>query len=197
MPIFRKHPILKIGRGKIVYLDLEVGVRRDELVEANNDQALSEALKSTRHRLESETRKVARLRAKLAKQRSATRAPVSENGSPQVFFLVGQGKSGTGWLMQMLNSHPEVLCWGEGQFFGTALSDRGVERIKSGEDRNRNRPSGSLYNAITGSEPIRLWVEHSIWTKNADPDRLLNRLVGVAIEHFLIRRLSKTDKRIV
>src|SRR3712207_1166018 len=99
MPIFRRHPRLKIGRGKKVFLDLEMGVTRDELVEANNHQALSEELKRTRHRLESETRKVARLRAKLAKQRSATRAPVSKNGGPQVFLLVGQGKSGTGWLM--------------------------------------------------------------------------------------------------
>src|SRR5215217_8707307 len=40
--------------------------------------------------------------------------------SPQVFFIVGYGKSGTTWLKTLLNAHPEVLCKGEGRFFTLA-----------------------------------------------------------------------------
>jgi Sulfotransferase family len=35
-----------------------------------------------------------------------------------VFFVVGLGKSGTSWLMRTLDGHPEILCRGEGRFFG-------------------------------------------------------------------------------
>jgi hypothetical protein len=33
-----------------------------------------------------------------------------------VFFVVGQGKSGTGWLRKMLDYHPEELCRGREGF---------------------------------------------------------------------------------
>ena len=37
--------------------------------------------------------------------------------STPVFFVTGLGKSGTRWLTKILDSHPEVLCKGEGRFF--------------------------------------------------------------------------------
>jgi hypothetical protein len=42
--------------------------------------------------------------------------------SPSPFFVVGYGRSGTTWLETSLNSHPEVLCKGEGMFFCRSMS---------------------------------------------------------------------------
>lgn len=36
--------------------------------------------------------------------------------SKQIFFAVGAPKSGTTWLQKMLDTHPEILCSGEGHF---------------------------------------------------------------------------------
>lgn len=32
----------------------------------------------------------------------------------KLFFIMGMPKSGTTWLVRMLNAHPEICCWGEG-----------------------------------------------------------------------------------
>ncbi|MGO1118047.1 sulfotransferase family protein [Rhodovibrionaceae bacterium A322] len=37
----------------------------------------------------------------------------------QLFFVMGAPKSGTTWLQRLLDSHPEVLCSGEGHFADT------------------------------------------------------------------------------
>lgn len=34
----------------------------------------------------------------------------------QIFFVVGAPKSGTTWLQKLLDSHPEIACYGEGHF---------------------------------------------------------------------------------
>jgi hypothetical protein len=36
--------------------------------------------------------------------------------SKQIFFVVGSPKSGTTWLQKLLDSHPDILCSGEGHF---------------------------------------------------------------------------------
>ena len=59
---------------------------------------------------------VDRLRARFRTQ-ALRAAPYPGEGMP-VFFLVGLAKSGTTWLMKTLDAHPEVLCKGEGRFFG-------------------------------------------------------------------------------
>lgn len=41
----------------------------------------------------------------------------------QVFFLTGLPKSGTTWMMNILNSFDEICCLGEGRFFGGGLED--------------------------------------------------------------------------
>lgn len=38
--------------------------------------------------------------------------------NPEIFFLTGFGKSGTTWMMHMLNKKKEVVCKGEGRFVG-------------------------------------------------------------------------------
>lgn len=146
-----------------------------------------ERLEKVRRRLEKKDQKISTLQAQLDQASGEDRAPV--------FFVVGLGKSGTGWLMKLLDTHPEVLCRGEGKFFGQEWTEKTLERIRAGEERTANRPPGSLYGAVTGSEALRFWIERSIWTKNDDPDERLNRLAGLVTEHFLHERLHATGKR--
>ena len=65
-----------------------------------------------------------------------------------VFFIVGFAKSGTSWVARILDAHPEVLCKGEGIFFG-----RGADL---GARQGLLTPT-SLYGALADSEYLRAW----------------------------------------
>jgi len=107
-----------------------------------------------------------------------------------VFFVVGQQKSGTTWLMRMLDAHPEILCRGEGRFFGQW---RQKSLVKSGE----MRPPSSLLYALREAEYLRLWVERSVWSRDDDAGEHLNNLARMAVDYFLRGELAKTGKRLV
>jgi hypothetical protein len=111
--------------------------------------------------------------------------------SKPVFFVVGNQKSGTTWLMTMLDSHPEILCQGEGRPFGRTWRQ---EHLKQ---KRASYPPTSLYNAIVSSEDLRYWVERSVWSKRDDTDEHLAKLTGLAIEYFLTQQLLRTGKRLV
>jgi hypothetical protein len=94
-----------------------------------------------------------------------------------MFFLVGRSKSGTSWLMRLFNSHPEILCRGEGKFFG--------------EDK-----SNALHGALARSKELRRWLGHNPWTlRDDDPD--LDEIVANTISYLMQQKLRKTDKKIV
>ena len=114
----------------------------------------------------------------------------STPGTP-LFFIVGQQKSGTTWLMKTLDAHPEILCRGEGRPFGR---DWRRERLKQGQG---GYPPTSLYNAIASSEDLRYWIERSVWSRHDDPDEHLANLTRLAVEYFLTQQLLKTGKRLV
>ena len=59
------------------------------------------------------------------------------------FFVGGHGRSGTTWLQRTLNSHPEILCNGEGMFFGRDMGDFGGRRL--------------LYKVLANSEELKAW----------------------------------------
>ncbi|WP_119067293.1 sulfotransferase domain-containing protein [Rubrobacter indicoceani] len=107
-------------------------------------------------------------------------------GSP-VFFVQGNQKSGTTWLMKMLDAHPEVLCRGEGRPFGRNFSKAG----RSGY------PAASLYNTLSSSEKLETWIKNSVWSKRDDPERHIDSLSGLAIEYFLKDKLLKSGKKFV
>ena len=65
------------------------------------------------------------------------------------FFVVGEMKSGTSWVMWMLDSHPEIFCSGEGCFFGR---DQEREEIPVILD-----PTPSLRNGLLGCEGLQIW----------------------------------------
>jgi hypothetical protein len=108
-----------------------------------------------------------------------------------VFFIVGQQKSGTTWLMRMLDAHPEILCRGEGRFFGRGWRQESVKRIDA------KRPPSSLYNAVLDAEYLKLWIERSVWSREDDPDEHVDNLLRIAVDYFLMAELSKTGKRLV
>ena len=116
----------------------------------------------------------------------------SGEGVP-VFFVVGLAKSGTTWLMKTLDAHPEILCKGEGLFFGR-------EHRRELDDMARmvaRQPPSSLYNALLGSEYLRLWIERSVWSRDGDPDEHLKALLRLAMDYFLNERLARSGKRLV
>jgi hypothetical protein len=109
-----------------------------------------------------------------------------------VFFIVGHARSGTTWLRTILNSHPEILCRGEGRFF-----ERNFWWEDFQESQLKNIPPSSLYGAILESKYLKAWVERSVWAPDEDTERHLTNLTRMTIDYFLVEQLSKTNKRIV
>jgi Sulfotransferase domain len=111
--------------------------------------------------------------------------------TPPVFFIIGNGKSGTTWLMRLLNFHPQVLCRGEGRFFEKDWHRPDLRDIEA------NTPPRSLYGALHHAEDLRLWVQRSVWAKSEEIEDYLDKLSGLAVEYFLERELAKSGKKIV
>lgn len=149
---------------------------------------LSRVSRRARRELALKDAEIAALRRELTRLRGGEDLPTV--GVP-VFFVVGNQKSGTTWLMRMLDAHPEILCRGEGRFFG------GSWRQKSLKRRDALRPASSLYNAVLDAEYLRLWIERSVWSRNDDVIEHLDNLTRMAIDYFLGGELLKSGKRVV
>lgn len=92
------------------------------------------------------------------------------------FFLIGTPKSGTSWLMEILNSHPEIICRGEGKLFG--------------KDSPR-----TLHGALARSELLAAWLDRNPWTwHERDPD--LEDLVRAIVDYLMSEKLAKAKKKI-
>ncbi len=176
MPTFRKLKTLRALRGAKASLGAAVGALR------------SRQTRRTRKQMAIKEGEIAALRRELA--RGGGRSQGSVRSTP-VFFVLGYQRSGTTWLMLMLDSHPEILCRGEGRFFG------GGWRQKSLKQADVRRPPGSLYNALLKAEYLKLWIERSVWSRNDDAGEHLNNLTRMVIDYFLIGELSKSGKRMV
>ncbi len=97
-------------------------------------------------------------------------------GFPEPFFIVGASRSGTTWLQRLLDSHPQILCKGEGMFFGREM--KGHENAKS------------LYAALSNSEELRIWHKRKVWTRGGFED-FLPEMVRVMADHLFARELRK------
>ncbi len=148
----------------------------------------SRASRGSRRQIAVKDAEIAALRKDLARTGDRGRRGIVET---PVFFVVGQQKSGTTWLMRMLDAHPEVLCRGEGRFFGRGWRQESVKQ------RDAKRPPSSLYNAVLDAEYLRLWIERSVWSRDDDPDEHTDNLLRMAVDYFLMAELSKTGKRLV
>jgi hypothetical protein len=144
-----------------------------------------------RQQIASNNREISALRRELAEARGGVAGHPGTGASSPVFFVVGYQKSGTTWLQKMLDTHPEVLCDGEGRPFGRNWRQ---EYLKQ---KAASYPPTSLYHAILSAEDLRYWVERSVWSKRDDTEEHLGNLTRLAVEYFLTQRLLKSGKRFV
>lgn len=118
--------------------------------------------------------------------------PALSVDAPPIFFVVGRAKSGTSWLMRILDSHPEIMCKGEGRFFGRNFKQENLEEARKG----KIQPS-SLYRAILEAGYLKAWIERSVWTVGDNVEEHLENLTRLATSYFLAQRLAESGKRIV
>lgn len=159
---------------------------REKLTEKNR------RLKRLRERLGNREQEVADLKSELARvQGIGYTSDLSYENSP-VFFVVGQAKSGTSWLMRLLNAHPDILCRGEGRFFGRDF----IRDDLLTAEQSRIQPA-SLYRALLEADYLRAWIERSVWTRGDDSDEHLENLTRMATNYFLSQRRTQSGKKIV
>jgi sulfotransferase family protein len=160
--------------------------RAKRLAGAATNAVRSRAGRGERRTIAAKNAEISALKRELARSRGDGSVP----SETPVFFVVGQQKSGTTWLMRMLDAHPEILCRGEGRFFGQW-------RQKSLVKSDAMRPPSSLLYALREAEYLRLWVERSVWSRNDGADEHLNNLARMAVDYFLQGELAKAGKRLV
>lgn len=190
MPTFENFTEIQILKGIRAFLGMEAGiVRGASKRERPQDLARKKDREISRLR-----RELSEKDGKLARLRSGGSADDSGEKAP-IFFVTGAGKSGTTWLSGILNAHPEILCEGEGRFFGRNVRNENFKAMQTNNVGQRVRPS-SLYNALAEDEYLRLWIERTWWTRGEDVENQLADLTREAIRLFLTKRLHRTGKRI-
>ena len=149
-------------------------------------------LQRLRKRTAARDRELTRLQEELTQAKSANHSRDFSSESILKFFLIGRGRSGTTWLRSVLNSHPEIMCWGEGRFFERSFERRDFEDL-----RLKNMPPTSLYRAIVQSKLLKAWIDESVWARGKETDEHLVNLIRLAVDYFMAEQLSKANKRIV
>jgi len=96
----------------------------------------------------------------------------------------------------MLDQHPEILCHGEGRFFGRDDKDPNFENVRVNNKGQIMRP-GSLHYTLGEYENLRIWLERTWWSRDGEVDEHIRCLTREAVHYFLARKLSMTGKRIV
>lgn len=129
--------------------------------------------------------RLGRWRDRLGRRGGPRGIPIVVPGAElRTFFLVGAPKSGTSWLMNLLNTHPEILCRGEGRFFGT--------HHKLGDAR-----AASFEHALMRSAEIRDWTKRSAWTRQGEHEPLARALTAVAARAIMAGALAESGKSVV
>src|SRR5215210_566524 len=193
LPTLKKKITLSLGRNTSLLIDLETGVT-----------GLDVATRGLRSRLGKALARVRKIAAGVSAASPSAGKPVlraregarlkpslTPRSNTPVFFVTGLGKSGTSWLMRTLDSHPEILCKGEGRFFAADW------RRANFDPEGTRALASSLYYALLDSEYLRLWIERSVWAREADAARHLDNLTRLATEHFLMEQLRETNKKLV
>jgi glycosyltransferase involved in cell wall biosynthesis len=200
---YRRGLGLLIGEGRLKRFELT------EQLEARNKRlknrerklrAANKRLKELDGALAKEQRRGKRLRTRnrdlaLEVQTLARQLEHSQdaNGSFRrtTFFVVGEMKSGTSWVMWMLDSHPEIFCSGEGCFFGR---DQMMEDIPVILD-----PTPSLRNGLQSSEGLHIWRSFmwNYWAKQGDEEQDLRNLTRLAVDYYMLQGSARSGKRIV
>ena len=186
MPSYSSVTNLKVLRDLKVFLQFKLGATRGPFP---SEQVQGAELQRARRRIKELERQLA------AGEQDTVRL------RPPVFFVVGQGKSGTSWLMRMFNAHPEILCRGEGRFFGKDWVRDDLRKrdwtVQDLEDEKTGVPPKTLYGAIHGSELLRLWLKKTIWSRDEDIEKHLAAITRGTSDHVLAEKLAQSGKRIV
>lgn len=159
--------------------DRELELAREQISEKNR------RLRRLRDELEKRDQELTKLRARSALSAGFGSSRTVPDSDMPVFFIVGFAKSGTSWLRKMLDFHPEILCKGEGIFFGRG-SDLGARR-------GLITPT-SLYGALADSENLRAWLERSAWTRGDDVEEHVTNLTHGTMEYIFRHRLARAGK---
>ena len=186
---------LQASRRRLSEREAEVEALREESEErAAELERATKKLAEVGRRLETRTETLGDTRRQLTEVRERLRtAQERPPRSDQTFFyVVGHAKSGTTWLMRLLDAHPEVMCKGEGRIFGRGYKRPDVRKM----DTPTFQPS-SLYRALLDATYLRAWIERSVWTRDGDPDEHVRGLTRAAIHHFLGLKARRAQKRIV
>ena len=191
MPVFRNFMDFQALRGIRAFLEVEAGLVRGALPDRSRGRdASSEEEEIPRLRKE-----LAEANAELDRLKSGDSSVNGRRGNFPVFFVVGWPKSGTTWVRRMLDQHPEVLCRGEGKFFGRNDHNETFEKVPVNARGQMLRP-GSLYNILAESEDLRVWLERTWWTREGDAEEQAALLVREAVFQFLGQKLSESGKKI-
>ena len=157
-------------------------------------------IKELQGALAKEERKGKRLKRRnrdlaLEVQNSGQQLEFPQDSSPSyrrtTFFVVGEMKSGTSWVMWMLGSHPEIFCSGEGCFFGRDQEREDIPVILD--------PTPSLRNGLLTCEGLGIWRSFmwNYWAKQGDAEYDLRNLTRLAIDYYMLQGSARSGKRIV
>src|SRR5829696_729703 len=197
MPVLKKKMTLRLGRNTSLFIDLETGVTglrgtaRGLRSRLGKVPALAGVVARLREGAASPARPPTGERVLRGRDRAGRKSVRTRGSNTPVFFVTGLGKSGTSWLMRTLDGHPEILCKGEGRFFAADW------RRANFDPEGTQALASSLYFALLDSEYLRLWVERSVWAREGDAARHIDNLTRLATEHFLMRKLRETNKKLV
>lgn len=109
--------------------------------------------------------------------------------SVPLFFVMGAPRSGTNWVMRTLNHHPEILCWGEGRFFGRNWHAPHLAKARVTEHVKMPVQPSSLHFALAKSPLLRMWVERSVWTRGQEAEEEIEAMLAAATRSVMARRL--------
>src|SRR5918995_6896766 len=160
------------------FLDLEGGIARTAPQgkappTAGLDSRRSRSRQAVRQRrIEQPYQVTDKEERKPAERKSLGSQQSSRQGKIPIFFVTGAGKSGTTWFRRMLDHHPEILCRGEGWFFGRNVRWEDRKHVKT-DAEGRMMPYATLYNALAENEYLRMWLERTPWTRDRDVEEHL------------------------
>jgi len=200
MPVLKKKITLPIRRNTSLFIDVEAGVTglggvakglRSRLGKRPELKGVAARLRNGGVQTPHPTPSQGKPARQGSKQQARLRPGSRTRQDSPVFFVTGLGKSGTSWLMRTLDSHPEVICKGEGRFFAADW------RRPNFDPEGTRALASSLYYALLNSDYLRLWVERSVWARDGDADKHLDNLTRLATEHFLTQQLAGSRKKFV
>lgn len=94
-------------------------------------------------------------------RRGAAGGRAADAPASSPFFVTGVFKSGTSWMMWMLDAHPEIFCKAEGQIVGDYLRP---------EVESEVIPPSTLARAIADSSLLQDWLARSPWGRHTGMD---------------------------